>query len=735
MEPYQYQPIRKANTVRMLTLSAGLPGDPLSGFLTEFNMDDAAHEAYEPLSYVWGSPDFDLTFICDGKRLAITTSLDHGLRRIRMPNRDRCVWVDQICINQQDTVERGSQVQFMNAIYKHANSVLVWLGPDTGHKADAAFSFVRSLSDTLNDADRYAQFKADHTSEMLTQRREEDWTSVKVLTQLPWFERVWIIQEIGTRAPATLFWGDASMDWYTLYSVCDRLTEFHHLRRHFDIETSKVKFVFQRFVPPDVATRHANRLSFIYELHRARHVNATDPRDRVFAFLGHYSVTGKELRGLRANYDAETGTLPNVYRDAAVRTLAGGGADPGLITLAAVQHHELASSLADWHERRDKAGDRHYIPSWVPDWRTFTSHILSEPTSPHRACGAGSFSKPSFVVDGKSLCIKGVAIDVITEASAPLEPKVLHKVEPGKQTLIEQLWRTVCGYGVDSSGDGGGGHLFSLRPLYRQDDEAKNAAPLEPKVLHKVEPGKQTLIKRLWRTLCGCGVVDTSSDGDGHLFSPRPLYRQDDEAEDAAQSGDARCLAVLAYMQTLSNGGAATALRQFDRLRASASDSSDSSSSSDSAPDSSGQREQESRENFFRSISDSQWLAQGAAYLTRTMAAAGDVKAVSPELQSLATSGGVLGLDAEWSRSANGASSGRVFARTAKGYFVLGPKVLARGDRICVLWGGKMCFCLRPLDQGRFLLVGECYVHGLMNGEAIRQVEKNELQEEEFVLV
>ena len=725
MEPYQYRPIREANTVRMLALSAGLPDDPLSGSLTEFNMNDAAHEAYEPLSYVWGSPEFDRTFICDGKRLAITTSLDDGLRRIRMPDRERRVWVDQICINQQDTAERGSQVQFMNAIYKHANSVLVWLGPDPGHEADAAFSFVRSLSDTLNDAGRYAQFKADHTSEMLTQRREEDWASVKALTQLPWFERVWIIQEIGTRAPATLLWGeDASIDWYTLYSVCDRLTEFHHLRRLLDIETSKVKFVFQRFVPPDVATRHANRLSFIYELHRARHVKATDPRDRVFAFLGHYSVTGEELRGLRANYDAKTGTLPNVYRDAAVRALAGGGADSGLIALAAVQHHELASSLAGWRERRDEAGNLQYMPSWVPDWRTYTSHILSEPTSPHRACGAGSFSKPSFVVDGTSLRIKGVAIDVITEASQLLKPKAFHKIERGKQPLIEQLWRTVCGYGVESSGDGGG-HLFSLRPLYRQDeDEAKDAAPLKPKALHQVEAGKQTLIERLWRTLRGCG----------DLFSPRPLYRQDgeDEAGDAAQSGDARCPAVLAYMQTLSNGGAATALRQFDRLHASASDSGP---SSDSAPDASGQREQESREKFFRSVSDSQWLAQGAAYLTRTMAAAGDVEAVGPELQSLAASEGGLGLDGEWSRSANGASSGRVFARTAKGYFVLGPKVLAKGDRICVLRGGKMCFCLRPLDQGRFLLVGECYVHGMMNGEAVRQVDKKELQEDEFVLV
>lgn len=50
----------------------------------------------------------------------------------------------------------------------------------------------------------------------------------------------------------------------------------------------------------------------------------------------------------------------------------------------------------------------------------------------------------------------------------------------------------------------------------------------------------------------------------------------------------------------------------------------------------------------------------------------------------------------KWSRAANGASSHRAFARTAKGYFVLGPKVLEVGDVVCVLFGGKMPFCLRP---------------------------------------
>jgi len=70
----------------------------------------------------------------------------------------------------------------------------------------------------------------------------------------------------------------------------------------------------------------------------------------------------------------------------------------------------------------------------------------------------------------------------------------------------------------------------------------------------------------------------------------------------------------------------------------------------------------------------------------------------------------------DWVRSANGATRHRVLACTEKGYFVLGHMVLAKGDVLCILWGGKLCFCLRPLTKDKYLLVGECYAYGFMNG-------------------
>jgi hypothetical protein len=103
---------------------------------------------------------------------------------------------------------------------------------------------------------------------------------------------------------------------------------------------------------------------------------------------------------------------------------------------------------------------------------------------------------------------------------------------------------------------------------------------------------------------------------------------------------------------------------------------------------------------------------------------------VSDDLCKLAADGDHY----KWARAANGASSHRAFARTSKGCYVLGPKIMEPGDLVCVLHGGKMPFCVRPWGS-HFLLAGECYVHGFMNGEAIDMVKNRELIESIFQLV
>jgi hypothetical protein len=61
----------------------------------------------------------------------------------------------------------------------------------------------------------------------------------------------------------------------------------------------------------------------------------------------------------------------------------------------------------------------------------------------------------------------------------------------------------------------------------------------------------------------------------------------------------------------------------------------------------------------------------------------------------------------------------RAFFVTEKGYIGLGPSNMEEGDLVYVLSGGQVPFILRPTTlEGGFSLVGETYVHGIMDGEA-----------------
>lgn len=131
------------------------------------------------------------------------------------------------------------------------------------------------------------------------------------------------------------------------------------------------------------------------------------------------------------------------------------------------------------------------------------------------------------------------------------------------------------------------------------------------------------------------------------------------------------------------------------------------------------------RSRPYEEIPKEEWLANGAAYLVRAL---GDTDGVDQELQRLALSGDGF----KWSHQATLVTRYRKFAVTAGGLFILGPDIMQNGDVVVVLYGGKAPFLLRRRTDGKtWMLVGECYVHGLMNGEALEA----DTPQEEFVIL
>jgi hypothetical protein len=133
-QPYSYSRL-KARHIRLLQiLDAPAVGVHCTAALRVIAvpLDDAPE--YETLSYVWGGTvRTHAVGLTDGDSLYVTESLARALPTVLASSETGMLWIDQMCINQDDLSERSSQVGIMGEIYKHAQGVLVWLGIGNAH--------------------------------------------------------------------------------------------------------------------------------------------------------------------------------------------------------------------------------------------------------------------------------------------------------------------------------------------------------------------------------------------------------------------------------------------------------------------------------------------------------------------------------------------------------------------------------------------------------------------------
>ncbi|KAF9877389.1 HET-domain-containing protein [Colletotrichum karsti] len=129
-ESYRYQPLNTDRPAfRLLRLRKGY-WTPIECDILHESLDQPT-QPYEALSYTWGNPDRNQRISVNGSTLAITSSLLWTLIHLRYKDEDRILWIDGICIDQTNLVERGHQVQQMGDIYRSAERVIFWLGRAT----------------------------------------------------------------------------------------------------------------------------------------------------------------------------------------------------------------------------------------------------------------------------------------------------------------------------------------------------------------------------------------------------------------------------------------------------------------------------------------------------------------------------------------------------------------------------------------------------------------------------
>ena len=164
-------------------------------------------EIYSAVSYVWGNSEQIHEIILDGKPFGVAKNLYQLLTELATRRYSGCLWIDALCIDQSNLLERNHQVALMGTIYAKAEKVLVWLGPGTNDLCRALVhlqDFETLKKRYLEDSDIWDGL---YLKGMLEFCDHEYWT------------RAWIVQEFLLAQSVEIWCGELSLDLQVLSPI------------------------------------------------------------------------------------------------------------------------------------------------------------------------------------------------------------------------------------------------------------------------------------------------------------------------------------------------------------------------------------------------------------------------------------------------------------------------------------------------------------------------------------
>ena len=146
---------------------------------------------YTALSYTWGEENSLQAILVNDRPFNIRASLYQFLELWRaQDDSGGLLWVDQLCIDQEDLNERSQQVQLMSTIYANAKEVHAWLGPATEYSTEGLELLNRYQTDEYHDAIGHGPgpvFSSASRSAVL---------GLQQLLSRTYWTRLWIVQEV-----------------------------------------------------------------------------------------------------------------------------------------------------------------------------------------------------------------------------------------------------------------------------------------------------------------------------------------------------------------------------------------------------------------------------------------------------------------------------------------------------------------------------------------------------------
>lgn len=272
---------------------------------------------YFAISYAWGTEPASRTISCNGEDFQVTDHLYHCITSLCNIYGFQDIWIDAICINQNNDAEKAEQVSFMGDIYKQATKVYIWLGT-AENNSDALFDFVQAHAETL--------FAKPVSQVIRSQLKDSEGYVLKYLTKplaevtvaickRSWFHRLWTVQEITLARQVDFICGLKTLDqsllcgfvislmegqfkvWILVSFGIKILDEFDRFAEIVPIFKSKARSGVDR-----IGTLRVSAFASYIQMCRKRKVKL--PLDRIYGLLGLCDKNDPYYIGLSTDYSA-----------------------------------------------------------------------------------------------------------------------------------------------------------------------------------------------------------------------------------------------------------------------------------------------------------------------------------------------------------------------------------------------------------------------------------------------
>ncbi|PQE13296.1 heterokaryon incompatibility protein [Rutstroemia sp. NJR-2017a BVV2] len=445
LQDYVYSRLPDAS-IRLLKFKSRGPLNTVECDLQVFPLSPEGRlPKYHTLSYCWGDPTRNSSLRCNGKEVLITTTLEEALLHLVALDRGNVewIWIDQICIDQTNKEEKGTQVNMMREIYQKSERTTIWLGPEIKGIETTSSLLEKMWRLHIEDQDlvsgsrkRKPYTPSELEATNLPPARDRSWKVLVELLSRPWFVRTWVIQEavLSSMHPQMLC-GSYKLDWEKLLgacswmrSMCYSITPISH-----NIEAWTATRSLNLF---NDLKNIGGRWEMATLLMRAMGFQASEPRDKVYSLVG-LSGEGSDStyipKALQANYDKP---CRDVFRDV-TRYIIKSSANLSIFAL--VRYIPEGKALPTWSVDFTANAQWEQISNLVMGYHHRGWHSMRE--KPNKASGNLPVDMPASPSDDV-LALRGLSIDIVGTLCETMSRSNLNS--SGSQALF--AWKSAYEY-------------------------------------------------------------------------------------------------------------------------------------------------------------------------------------------------------------------------------------------------------------------------------------------------